>query len=46
MSDGPACYLLVGQATYAALAERIAVQYKDCPYVHFISAFGSTLIGI
>lgn len=43
MPDGPACYLLVGQA--AAIAERIAVQYKDCPYVHFIFASGSMLIG-
>jgi len=43
MPDGPACYLLVGQA--AVIAERIAVQYKDCPYVHFMFAFGSMLIG-
>jgi hypothetical protein len=46
MSDRSACYLLIAEAPAPVVAERIAAQYGDCPYVHFIAAFGQMLIGV
>lgn len=43
MSDA---YLLIGEAPAPEMAERIAAQYRNCPYVHFIAAFGAVLVGI
>ncbi len=39
-------YLLIGEAPGEGIAARIAEQYKDCPYVHFIAAFGEMLVGV
>jgi hypothetical protein len=41
-----AAYLLIGEAPSADFAARIAVQYKDCPQVHFIASFGTMLVGV
>lgn len=46
MSDNVACYLLIAEAPTPAVADRIATQCKDCPYVHFIPAFGQMLVGV
>ncbi len=40
------CYLLLGEAPGEEIAARIAAQYKNCPYVHFIAAFGNMLVGV
>ncbi len=39
-------YLLIGEAPGGSVAARVAEQYKDCPYVHFIAAFGEMLVGV
>jgi hypothetical protein len=41
-----AAYLLVGEAPSAEFARRLAEQYKSCPEVHFIAAFGTMLVGV
>jgi len=41
-----ACYLLIGEAADPTIAERIALRYRDCPHVHFLAAFGRTLVGV
>ncbi len=41
-----AAYLLIGEAPSAEFAARIAEQYKVCPHVHFIAAFGTMLVGV
>jgi len=38
--------LLVGEAPSAEFAARVAEQYKDCPHVHFIAAFGAMLVAV
>jgi hypothetical protein len=40
------CYLLIGEAPDPLAADRIATQYAGCPYVHFISAFSSMVVGV
>jgi hypothetical protein len=39
-------YLLIGEAPSAEFAARLAEQYKGCPHVHFIAAFGTMLVGV
>ncbi len=39
-------YLLIGEAPSAEYATRLAEQYKGCPFVHFIAAFGTKLVGV
>ncbi len=39
-------YLLIGEAPAPEIAARVADQYKNCPYVHFIAAFGTMLVGV
>ena len=39
-------YLLIGEGPSPEVAARVAEQYKDCPYVHFIAAFGMMLVGV
>lgn len=41
-----AAYLLVGEAPSAEFAARLADQYKGCPHVHFIAAFGAMLVAV
>jgi hypothetical protein len=41
-----AAYLLIGEAPSAEFATRLAEQYKGCPQVHFIAAFGTMLVGV
>jgi hypothetical protein len=41
-----AAHLLIGEAANPEIAGRIAEQYAGCPYVHFISPFGNSVVGI
>jgi hypothetical protein len=41
-----AAYLLIGEAPSAEFATRLAEQYKVCPHVHFIAAFGTMLVSV
>jgi hypothetical protein len=40
------CYLLIGEAPTADIAQQIALRFKACPYVHFIAAFGPMLTAV
>ncbi len=40
------CFLMIGEASSPMLADRVAEQYKACPFVYFLAAFGRMLVGV
>lgn len=44
--SAPSWFLLLGEASSAEAAAKVARMFAPCPYVYFMAAFGNFLVGV